>query len=361
MANVETDRKMYFTVTDIKTGSVVDTLYFPYVPPFHFGKSYNIKTYDSVNGKQFSSYAGYDLEGFGFSIEFPTTDRSYSDAVDGMVFYKKIDEYIKKQHKLTLTLTNPSLSIDCYVEKMHPKVEDKTFDLIIDFELIERNDPKFLSWNPEKNNVNSNKVLTSAGKDTEMNVVTDRIPIREEASVLSKKLIELNKGTRVEYISEKDGWIKVKYKDITGYCTSAGLEFIKNFNIKTMEVQENTKLKEKPDILSKTLKDLPKGTIVEFVEEQNGWFKVKIDKVTGFVSGHHVRVIRNFGKKETGTDSKKRYHTVKKNDNLYDIAEKYYKKGSEYPKIKNHPENIANYPKLKNSNVIYVGWKLLIP
>ena len=65
--------------------------------------------------------------------------------------------------------------------------------------------------------------------------------------------------------------------------------------------------------------------------------------------------------KDTGTQANKKYHTVKLNDNLYDIAEKYYKNGKDWQKIKNNAENQKNYPKLKNSNVIYVGWKLLIP
>lgn len=52
-------------------------------------------------------------------------------------------------------------------------------------------------------------------------------------------------------------------------------------------------------------------------------------------------------------------HTVKKGDCLWDIAHKYYGKGSRYPEIKK--ANQSKYPSLKKNNIIYVNWKLVIP
>lgn len=54
-----------------------------------------------------------------------------------------------------------------------------------------------------------------------------------------------------------------------------------------------------------------------------------------------------------------RSHKVVKGDNLWDIAHKYYGRGSDYQKIKN--ANISKYPSLKNSNIIYPNWVLVIP
>lgn len=54
-------------------------------------------------------------------------------------------------------------------------------------------------------------------------------------------------------------------------------------------------------------------------------------------------------------------HTVVKGDCLWDIADKYYKDGSKYRRIRDNAENQKKYPKLKNSNVISAGWKLVIP
>lgn len=66
-------------------------------------------------------------------------------------------------------------------------------------------------------------------------------------------------------------------------------------------------------------------------------------------------------KSGSGKGSSGRVHVVKKGEYLYMIAKKYYGNGAQYTKIKNNSENIKNYPKLKNSNYIYVGWKLVIP
>ena len=58
-------------------------------------------------------------------------------------------------------------------------------------------------------------------------------------------------------------------------------------------------------------------------------------------------------------ENKQKTHTVVKGDCLWDIAQKYYGKGSEYTKIKN--ANTSKYPSLKNNNIIYVNWVLIIP
>lgn len=80
-------------------------------------------------------------------------------------------------------------------------------------------------------------------------------------------------------------------------------------------------------------------------------------------TGLDTQTLKSFKKIENKpkSNSKVRYHTVKRGDCLWDIAFKYYRNGSQYHKIKNNAENQKNYPKLKASNVIYSGWKLVIP
>ena len=68
---------------------------------------------------------------------------------------------------------------------------------------------------------------------------------------------------------------------------------------------------------------------------------------------------RNLEKNELSKSSK--IHTVKHGEYLYLIAQKYYGNGSQYKKITANVENLKNYPKLRKSNVIYSGWKLVIP
>ena len=59
------------------------------------------------------------------------------------------------------------------------------------------------------------------------------------------------------------------------------------------------------------------------------------------------------------SSSSQKTHKVVKGDCLYDIAKKYYGKGSLYPKIKE--ANKSKYPSLAKNNIIYVGMELIIP
>lgn len=60
--------------------------------------------------------------------------------------------------------------------------------------------------------------------------------------------------------------------------------------------------------------------------------------------------------KKSTTNTKAKKYTVKKGDTLWAIAKKYYGNGAKYTKIVN-----ANKSKIKNPNVIQVGWVLTIP
>lgn len=55
-------------------------------------------------------------------------------------------------------------------------------------------------------------------------------------------------------------------------------------------------------------------------------------------------------------EKKKRYYTVKKGDCLWNIAKSYYGNGALYSKIVK-----ANKGKIKNPNVIQIGWRIEIP
>ena len=67
---------------------------------------------------------------------------------------------------------------------------------------------------------------------------------------------------------------------------------------------------------------------------------------------------KNNNKNKTSTKSKQTIHIVKKGDTLYDIAKKYYGKGSSYKKI--IEKNKSKYPSLTKNTIIKAGWKLVI-
>ena len=62
--------------------------------------------------------------------------------------------------------------------------------------------------------------------------------------------------------------------------------------------------------------------------------------------------------KETSSKTKQKTYTVKSGDTLYDIAKKYYGKGSDYKKI--IEKNKSKYPSLAKSTTLKKGWVLTI-
>ena len=63
-------------------------------------------------------------------------------------------------------------------------------------------------------------------------------------------------------------------------------------------------------------------------------------------------------KKNTDNKPKQKTYTVKSGDTLYDIAKKYYGKGSDYKKI--IEKNKSKYPSLAKSTTLKKGWVLTI-
>ena len=67
----------------------------------------------------------------------------------------------------------------------------------------------------------------------------------------------------------------------------------------------------------------------------------------------------NNNSNKNNTNNTQKTHKVKKGDCLWDIAQKYYGKGSLYPKIKE--ANKTKYPSLAKNNIIYTYMELIIP
>ena len=67
----------------------------------------------------------------------------------------------------------------------------------------------------------------------------------------------------------------------------------------------------------------------------------------------------NNNSNKNNTNNTQKTHKVVKGDCLWDIAQKYYGKGSLYPKIKE--ANKSKYKSLAKNNIIYVNWELIIP
>jgi nucleoid-associated protein YgaU len=85
---------------------------------------------------------------------------------------------------------------------------------------------------------------------------------------------------------------------------------------------------------------------------------IEITKISSATNNSSDNTSNRTTSSESTTTTQKT-HKVVKGDSLWDIAQKYYGKGSLYPKIKE--ANWDTYPELKTSNVIYTRMTLVIP
>ena len=76
-------------------------------------------------------------------------------------------------------------------------------------------------------------------------------------------------------------------------------------------------------------------------------------------SNNSQNISRPSENNDSSNSNQQQSHKVVKGDCLWDIAQKYYGKGSLYPKIKE--ANKSKYKSLAKNNIIYVNWELIIP
>lgn len=86
---------------------------------------------------------------------------------------------------------------------------------------------------------------------------------------------------------------------------------------------------------------------------------VTIPKIANNTNSNNSNSNSNRPSDNNSSTTTQKIHKVKKGDCLWDIAKKYYGKGSLYPKIRE--ANTSKYPSLKKSTIIHIGWELIIP
>lgn len=103
----------------------------------------------------------------------------------------------------------------------------------------------------------------------------------------------LKKGDKVQILSEKDGWINIKYKNKKGWLQSNAISKVSTDNksdAKYKKVMSNTlNAREKGSIGSKKMFVLKKNDVVEVMSESNGWSHVKYGNKTAHVSSLYLK------------------------------------------------------------------------
>lgn len=132
--------------------------------------------------------------------------------------------------------------------------------------------------------------------------VTSYLNVREGAGTDKKIVGKMPGGSACEIVEELDGWYKIKSGDVTGYVSAEYILTGYDANIKAMETME-TKLLVTCDLLNvrqeattecSVSTQVAKGEYLEIVEEENnGWYKVDINNLTGYVSADYVKKVNS--------------------------------------------------------------------
>jgi mannosyl-glycoprotein endo-beta-N-acetylglucosaminidase len=126
--------------------------------------------------------------------------------------------------------------------------------------------------------------------------------MRNGASTSSSVIVKLAKGTQVKVLSESAGWAKIEVYGKTGFVSSTYLskenpstvvkptEAPAPTTIKYVNVSpgSNLNVRKSPSATSGILTKLQAGTEVTLYSEANGWAKIKVNGVDGYVSSEYL-------------------------------------------------------------------------
>nr|WP_295733013.1 C40 family peptidase [uncultured Intestinibacter sp.] len=125
----------------------------------------------------------------------------------------------------------------------------------------------------------------------EYRVITgDDVNFRKGPSTDYASLGKLNKGYKVEYISETNSWSKVKYNGQTGYVYSkyvAQTSTTSNTQVKYVNCT-SLNVRSGPGTSYSIIKSISTNTKVEVISTNNGWSRIKEGSTTGYVSSKYL-------------------------------------------------------------------------
>ena len=127
---------------------------------------------------------------------------------------------------------------------------------------------------------------------SEIRITTARVHFRTGAGTNYSSMGVLDTGVKVTYISESGNWTKVQYNSKTRYICSDYLkkESSTSTTTNTMYVTASAglNLRKGPSTSYAVIKTLSKGTEVTVVSSSNGWSKVNVGGVSGYVSSDYL-------------------------------------------------------------------------
>lgn len=227
-------------------------------------------------------------------------------------------------------------------------------------------------------------------------VTADTLNLRSQASTDSSIVKLLNKGEKLEIISEEGEWIKVSYNGAEGYVSkeyveinddtqteSANQEQVNateitetensttNKTVTTAKLNTNTQIRILPLINSNILENISSGTEVKVITSTNKWTFVETDTISGWIvkSALEAEITSNNNEttetneeQEVNTNSEENQETTtniennSSSDTMYENSVTKYISGSSVY-IRNEPSTDADIviSLIKNTDVTVVG------
>ena len=149
----------------------------------------------------------------------------------------------------------------------------------------------------------------STNNNTQSNIAivnTDGLNFRNGAGTSYSIIKVLNKGEKVEVISESNGWSKVKHDSRLGYVASQYIDkATTNYTIKEVNT-DGLNVRKGPSTSYESIGKIDKGTSVEVISESDGWSKINYKNTTAYVATRYL------DKKSTNTeDTTQQYKEIK--------------------------------------------------
>ena len=129
---------------------------------------------------------------------------------------------------------------------------------------------------------------TTTSHASEIRTTTVRVHFRTGAGTNYSSMGILDKGVKISYISESGNWTKVEYDSKTGYICSDYLEKGESNATPTSTMYTTPEiglnLRKGPGTSYSVIRTLSKGTAVTVHSSSNGWSKISVNGVEGYVS-----------------------------------------------------------------------------
>lgn len=129
--------------------------------------------------------------------------------------------------------------------------------------------------------------------------VTDYLNVREKPGIENKVVGKMPGNCACEILGEENGWYKIKSGDVEGYVCADYILTGYDANVLAMETMKTElyvdcsilNVRQEPSTDCNISTCVSQGEYLEILEELDGWYKVDINNLEGYVSAEYVNKV----------------------------------------------------------------------